>query len=98
MNRYSKFELKAPLQELFYYVNFNMRMLILIIVVNFLGAQDFYWEQINSVPEGYQYVMGSNDSGEMVVAGVEFNDNYPMQLHYRNSKGVWIQIPGNGLA
>jgi len=75
-----------------------MCILILIIVLNFLGAQDFSWEQVNFVSEGYQYVMGSNDSGEMVVSGVEFNDNYPMQLHYRNSKGVWIQILGNCLA
>ena len=75
-----------------------MRMFILIIVFNFISAQDFFWEQIYSVPEGYQYVMGSNDNGEMVVAGVEFSDDYPMQLHYRNSEGVWIQIPGNSLA
>ena len=61
-------------------------------------SQDFSWEQINSVPEGYQYVMGSNDNGEMVAAGVEFSDDYPMQIHYCNSEGVWIQIPGNGLA
>ena len=61
-------------------------------------SQDFSWEQINSVPEGYQYVMGSNNNGEMVAAGVEFSDDYPMQIHYCNSEGVWIQIPGNGLA
>ena len=73
-------------------------MLILIIILNLLSAQDFSWEQINSVPEGYQYVMGSNDNGEMVVAGVEFSDNYPMQIHYRNPDGEWNQIPGNSLA
>ncbi len=98
MNLYSKFELKAPAKELFYYVNFNMRIFVLIIVFKFISAQDFFWEQINSVPEGYQYVMGSNDNGEMVAAGVEFSDDYPMQIHYRNSEGVWIQIPGNSLA
>ena len=75
-----------------------MRMLILIIILNLLSAQDFSWEQINSVPEGYQYVMGSNDNGEMVVAGVEFSDNYPMQIHYRNHNGEWNQIQGNSLA
>ena len=73
-------------------------MLILIIVLNFLGAQDFSWEKINSVPEGYQYVMGSNDNGEMLAAGVEFSDDYPMQIHYRNPDGEWNQIPGNDLA
>ena len=55
-----------------------MRMLTLIIILNLLSAQDFSWEQINSVSEGYQYVMGSNDNGEMVAAGVEFSDDYPM--------------------
>ena len=61
-------------------------------------SQDFSWEQINSVPEGYQYVMGSNNNGEMVAAGVEFSDDYPMQIHYRNPDGEWNQLPGNGLA
>ena len=61
-------------------------------------SQDFSWQQINSVPDGYQYVMGSNNNGEMVAAGVEFSADYPMQIHYCNSEGVWIQIPGNGLA
>ena len=61
-------------------------------------SQDFSWEQINSVPEGYQYVMGSNNNGEIVVAGVEFSDDYPMQIHYRNPDGEWNQISGNGLA
>ena len=75
-----------------------MRIFVLIIVLNFISAQDFFWEQIYSVPEGYQYVMDSNDNGEMVAAGVEFSDEYPMQIHYRNSKGLWIQIPGNSLA
>ena len=81
---------KAPLQELFYYVNFNMRMLLLIIVLNLLGAQDFSWEQIDAVPEGYQYVMGSNNNGEMVAAGMEFSNDYPMQLHYRNIEGPLV--------
>ena len=67
---------KAPLRELFYYVNFNMRIFVLIIVLNFISAQDFSWDQIYSVPEGYQYVMGSNDNGEMVSTGVEFSDDY----------------------
>ncbi|SVE29887.1 uncharacterized protein METZ01_LOCUS482741, partial [marine metagenome] len=75
-----------------------MRILQLIIVLNILGAQDILWEQINSVPEGYQYVMSSNDNGEMVVAGVEFSNDYPLQLHYRDSEEVWIEIPGNSLA
>ena len=70
---------------------------MIIIVLNLLGAQDFFWQQINSVPEGYQYVMDSNVNGEMVVAGVEFSDDYPMQIHYRNPDGEWNQIPGNDL-
>ena len=48
--------------------------------MNLLGAQDFYWEEINSVPEGYQYVMDSNDNREMVVAGMEFSDDYSIRF------------------
>ena len=66
-----------------------MRPLIFIIVLNILNAQDFFWEQINYVPEGYKYVMDSNNNGEMVAAGVELSDDYPMQIHYRNSNGEW---------
>ena len=67
-------------------------------VLNLLCAQDFSWEQINSIPEGYKYVIGSNNNGEIVASGVELSDDYPMQIYYRNSDGEWCQIPGNGLA
>ena len=70
---------------------------MLIIVLHFVSAQDISWEQVNDVPEGYQYVMDSNENREMVTAGVELDGNYPMQLHYRNPEGEWSQIPGNDL-
>ena len=47
-------------------------MFMVIILFNFLSAQDLFWEKINSIPEGYHYVMGLNVDGEMVAAG-EFN-------------------------
>ena len=89
---------KAPFQELFYCVNFNMRVFILIIVLHLVSAQDIFWEQVDEVPEGYQYVMDSNENREMVTAGIELDENYPMQLHYRSPEGEWSQIPGNDLA
>ena len=70
---------------------------MLIIVLHLVSAQDISWEQVIEIPEGYQYVMDSNDNGEMVTAGFELDDNYPMQLHYRNPEGSWSQIPDNDL-
>ena len=74
-----------------------MFFFILIIVFHLLFAQDFTWEAIEAIPEGYQYVINSNDNREMVAAGLELSNDYPIQLHFRNSEGEWIQIPGNGL-
>ena len=69
-----------------------------IFIINLLQAQDFSWETVRAIPEGYQYVMDSNTHGELVVAGVDLQGNYPMQLHYRDSAGEWNQINGIGLA
>ena len=68
------------------------------VLFNLLSAQDFTWEQVELIPEGYNYVIDSNNNEEMVVAGVELDGGYPMQIHYRNSNSQWIQIPGNELA
>ena len=69
-----------------------------IFIINLLKAQDFSWETVTAIPEGYQYVMDSNTHGELVVAGVDLQGDYPMQLHYRDSAGEWNQINGIGLA
>ena len=42
--------------------------------------------------------MDTNKNREMVVAGEEFSDDSPTQIHYRNPEGEWNQIPGNVLA
>ena len=80
------------------HLKFNIPYFLFPFLIQIVIAQDFIWEQVNTIPEGYQYVIGSNSNGEMVTAGVEFSDDYPMQIHYRSSEGAWNQISGVGLA
>ena len=47
-----------------------MQVFIFIIVFHLLVAQNFTWEKIEAIPEGYQYVINSNDNRGMVEAGV----------------------------
>ena len=80
------------------HLKFNISYFLFIFMIHTAISQDFTWEQVNAIPEGYHYVMDSNNNGEMVAVGVEFSGDYPMQIHYMNSGGEWSQIPGVGLA
>ena len=80
------------------HLKFNISYFLFIFMIHTANSQDFTWEQVNAIPEGYHYVMDSNNNGEMVAAGVEFSGDYPMQIHYMNSGDEWGQIPGVGLA
>ena len=51
--------------ELFYCVNLNMQVLGFIFIIHFIIAQDFTWEALDGIPEGYNYVIDSNDNGDL---------------------------------
>ena len=58
-------------------------------------SQGIEWEIIEQIPVGYHYTTDTNSHGDMVVGGYELNDDYAMQMYYKQNNEGWINIPGN---
>ena len=72
-----------------------MKHYLLISLFTVLFSQEFNWEIIEQIQEGYQYNINSNSNGDIVKGGFELNSDYSMQIYFKENNQGWIEIPGN---
>ncbi len=74
-----------------------MRYYLLTIFYTLLLSQEFTWERIEQIQEGYQYVIDTNSNGDIIVGGIDLSSDYAMQIYFKQNNQDWIEISGNEL-
>jgi hypothetical protein len=74
-----------------------MKHYLLISLFTLLFSQDFNWEKIEQIQEGFQYNIDSNSNGDVVIGGFDLNSDYGMQIYFKQNDQAWIEILGNDL-
>ena len=74
-----------------------MRYYLLAIFYTLLLSQEFIWERIEQIQEGYQYVIDTNSNGDIIVGGIDLSSDYAMQIYFKQNNQDWIEISGNEL-
>ena len=74
-----------------------MRYYLLTIFYTLLLSQEFTWERIEQIQEGYQYVIDTNSNGDIIVGGIDLSSDYAMQIYFKQNNQDWIEISSNEL-
>ena len=74
-----------------------MNYYLLVIFFTLLLSQEFSWERIEQIQEGYQYNIDTNSIGDIIIGGFDLESDFSMQIYYKQNNQDWIEIPGNDL-
>ena len=74
-----------------------MNHYLLVMLFTLLLSQEFSWERVEQIQEGYQYNIDTNSNGDVIIGGLDLENDYAMQIYYKQNNQDWIEISGNDL-